>query len=177
MRDGGSVPATPRARDENSSIRAGGRGAVKGTIMSSTTRPRGKPRITIDAALVDQLQGLAFSAMNRMPALADRLLEEIDRARIVSASKLPKSVVTLGSEVTFQDDVTGKVQTVVLVLPPEADIGKRRVSVLTPIGVALLGLHEGASISWDTRADERRILTVISVREPDLESAQGIALK
>jgi regulator of nucleoside diphosphate kinase len=150
---------------------------VEGTIMSSTTRPRGKPAITIDAALVDQLQGLAFSAMNRMPALADRLLEEIDRARIVPASKLPKSVVTLGSEVTFQDDVTGKVQTVVLVLPPEADIGKRRVSVLTPIGVALLGLREGASISWDTRADERRNLTVISVREPDLESAQRTAME
>ena len=145
--------------------------------MSSTTRPRGKPAITIDAALVDQLQGLAFSAMNRMPALADRLLEEIDRARIVPASKLPKSVVTLGSEVTFQDDVTGKVQTVVLVLPPEADIGKRRVSVLTPIGVALLGLRQGASISWDTRANERRNLTVVSVREPHLASTHGTAME
>ena len=115
--------------------------------MSSTTRPHRKPAITIDAALVDQLQGLAFSAMNRMPALADRLLEEIDRARLLPASRLPKTVVTLGSEVTFQDDVTGKVQTVVLVLPPEADIGKRRASVLTPIGVALAGIVSGSILA------------------------------
>ena len=145
--------------------------------MPRTTRNRGEPAITIDAALVDQLQGLGFSAMNRMPALADRLLGEIDRARILPTSKLPKTVVTLGSEVTFQDDVTGKVQTVVLVLPPEADIGKRRVSVLTPIGVALLGLRQGASISWDTRANERRNLTVVSVREPHLASTHGTAME
>jgi regulator of nucleoside diphosphate kinase len=155
--------------------RAAERDAAKGITMSSATRDRGEPAITIDAALVDQLQGLAFSALNRMPALADRLLGEIDRARILPASRLPKTVVTLGSEVTFKDDATGKVQTVVLVLPPEADIGKRRVSVLTPIGVALLGLREGASISWDTRADERRNLTVVCVRAPDLEPAQGTA--
>ena len=143
--------------------------------MSNTIPNQGEPAIALDSAYVEQLQGLAFSAMHRMPELADRLLSEIDRAQILPTSRFPSNVVTMGSEVTFRDDVTGRVQTVILVLPTEADIEKRRISVMTPIGVALIGLREGASISWDTRAGEPRSLTVKSVRAPDLEQARSAA--
>jgi regulator of nucleoside diphosphate kinase len=76
---------------------------------------------------------------------------------------MPSHVVNVGSEVTFRDNTTGRVQTVILVLPKEANIAERRVSVLTPIGAALIGLAEGASIDWSTRDGEARLLTVLQV--------------
>jgi regulator of nucleoside diphosphate kinase len=76
---------------------------------------------------------------------------------------MPPNVVTIGNAATYRDETTGREQTVTLVLPGEADIALGRVSVLTPIGVALLGLAEGASLSWDTRQGETRRLTVTHV--------------
>ena len=72
----------------------------------------------------------------------------------------------MGSEVVYRDDTTGRIQTVTLVYPNEADIAKGRVSVLTPIGTALIGLASGNSINWRTRPGDMKRLTVLQVREP-----------
>lgn len=101
--------------------------------------------------------------MRRTPELAERLLGEIARARIVNATRLRADVVALGREVVFRDETTGREHTVVLVLPQDADIAKGRASVMTPIGVALIGLRAGASFTWETRDGETRKLTVVSV--------------
>ncbi len=71
-----------------------------------------------------------------------------------------------GSTVTYRDEATGQEKSVTLVYPEEADISLMRVSVMTPIGVAFLGLAEGASFYWDTRENQRRMLTIISVTQP-----------
>ena len=76
----------------------------------------------------------------------------------------------MGSTVTYRDESTRQERTVTLVYPEEADIAKMRVSVMTPIGVALLGLAEGASFYWDTRENQRRLLTVLSVKQPSLQN-------
>ena len=55
---------------------------------------------------------------------------------------------------------------VTLVYPEHADISQRKVSVLTPVGTALIGLRTGDSIMWETPNGELRQLTVFSVREP-----------
>jgi regulator of nucleoside diphosphate kinase len=55
---------------------------------------------------------------------------------------------------------------VTLVYPEDADIAQRKVSVLTPIGTALIGLREGHAITWETPNGELRQLTVLSVQEP-----------
>jgi regulator of nucleoside diphosphate kinase len=130
---------------------------------TETRRPDPRPRIVIDRAHLGRLESLASSATRRAPALADRLLEELGRAEIVDSARMPSEVVTLGNAATYRDETTGREQTVTLVLPGEADIALGRVSVLTPIGVALLGLAEGASFSWDTRQGETRALTVTRV--------------
>jgi regulator of nucleoside diphosphate kinase len=74
----------------------------------------------------------------------------------------------MGGVVEFRDDMTGKVQTVTLVYPGDADISQGRISVLTPIGTALIGLGVGDSITWETRIGELRQLTVLKIREPEL---------
>jgi regulator of nucleoside diphosphate kinase len=127
------------------------------------TNSRDAP-IVIDAEYVDRLRGLALAAMNRDPEVGDRLLQEIERAEVLPSADMPAHIVNVGSEVTFRDNTTGRVQTVTLVLPREADIAERKVSVLTPVGAALIGLARGASIDWETRDGESRELTVLKVR-------------
>jgi len=136
----------------------------------STTSPTApkistrRPKIIINADDLNHLEGIADGMMKRNPALADRLFEEIGRAKVVPAAKMPPNVVSMGSMVTYRDEATGQEKTVTLVYPEDADIAQLRVSVMTPIGVALLGLSEGASFYWDTRDDQRRMLTILSVR-------------
>jgi regulator of nucleoside diphosphate kinase len=78
----------------------------------------------------------------------------------------------MGCEVDFRDDMTGRVQTVTLVYPQEADISKGRISVLTPIGTALIGLPVGKSIDWATRTGETKRLTVLKVCAPTVLESQ-----
>jgi len=132
----------------------------------ATNRTGRRPRIVISADDLAHIEALAEGAMDRNPALADRLLDEIGRARIVAAAKMPANAIGIGSSVTYRDDANGQERTVTLVYPEEADIARQRVSVMTPIGVALLGLSEGASFYWDTRDNQRRMLTVIKVEQP-----------
>lgn len=126
--------------------------------------PRGrKPPVTIDAAQLPHLEGLADGAMAHAPDLADRLLSELSRARVVKAGKLPDDVVAIGRRVTWRDEKAGKDQSGVLVWPEDADIAAGRISVATPIGVALIGLPVGARFQWQTRLGEIRDLTILAV--------------
>lgn len=108
------------------------------------------------------------------------LLTEIARAKLVSPEKLRDDIVTIGSEVTYRNLGTDRVRTVVVCYPGDADIDQQRISVLTPIGVALPGLSAGATISWVTRDDETRVLEVLEAKPPpalSLRSADIIPLR
>lgn len=121
------------------------------------------PPVIIDAAYYDRLNSMANSFLRRSPDAAERLLEEISRADILQSEEIPAHVVNLGSQVTYRDETTGSTRTVYLVWPFEADIEQNKISVLTPIGAALIGLAEGASIGWETNSGEARRLTVLKV--------------
>ncbi|MCT4334872.1 nucleoside diphosphate kinase regulator [Paracoccus sp. YLB-12] len=122
-----------------------------------------RPKVVISADCLGRLEALAEGAIQRNPDLADRLLGEISRARIVPAAKLLENVVANCRAVTYRDETTGQEKTVTPVFPEDADIARGRISILTSIGVALIVLAEGASLHWDTRDGERRILTVLHV--------------
>ena len=123
------------------------------------------PDITLSTEDYVKLSALVRAATNRMPELADGLSEELERAHIIEDEHLSTQTVRMGCEVDFRDDTTDKTQTVILVYPAQADIVQGKVSVLTPIGTALIGLQVGQSISWKTRAGETRRLTVLRVRK------------
>jgi regulator of nucleoside diphosphate kinase len=133
------------------------------TTQTAKTPPNRAPKVIVNEDDLAHLEALAEGAMLRNPALADRLLEELSRARIVKANKMPANVVSIGSTVTYRDEVTGQNNTVQLVYPEHADIINQRISIMTPIGVAILGLAEGAAFYWDTRDNQRRTLTIIAV--------------
>lgn len=133
-------------------------------------RPLG-PKLLIDAVELPHLEALADGAVQRSPDLADRLLDELARATIVASWRMPANVVSIGSIVTYRDETSGQETTVTLVYPEDADIAHRRVSVMTPIGVALLGLTEKAEFYWDTRGGQRKTLTVLRVEPAAGEEA------
>jgi regulator of nucleoside diphosphate kinase len=122
-----------------------------------------KPHISVVASDFVRLAKLAEAAMVKMPDVAGWLADELDRARVVHAKHPPLNAVSMGCEVTFRDNKTNLIHTVSLVYPNEADISQKKISVLTPIGVALIGMSTGQSINWQTRSGELRDLTVIDV--------------
>jgi regulator of nucleoside diphosphate kinase len=124
-----------------------------------------KPAIVLSAEDYKRLSTLAYASTKRLQNLAEELAHEIERARVLAAGELPSELVRMNSEVEFRDETTGRVQSVVLVYPEDADISKHKISVLTPIGTALIGLRKGHSITWKTVSGEVRRLTVLSVRD------------
>jgi regulator of nucleoside diphosphate kinase len=131
--------------------------------MTKRTSGTAKPRITLTATDHEKLSTLAAAALHTMPDVARELAEELDRAHILPEGKRRADIVYMGCEVDFRDDTAGRVQTVTLVYPHEADISKGKISVLTPIGTALIGLPLGQSIGWTTRTGESKRLTVLQV--------------
>lgn len=143
------------------------------TMNNEMTTTPAMPSLILSAVDYERLSALARAARKSMPALADELADEIARARVLAWGKHPQDFVCMNSEVEFRDDTTGKVQLVTLVYPQDADISQRKVSVLTPVGTALIGLRSGHSITWETPSGEVRQLTVLSVREAEPEERRG----
>jgi regulator of nucleoside diphosphate kinase len=89
--------------------------------------------------------------------LAESLDAELRRATIVPQREVPPDVVTMNSELVYEDVESGAKRVVRLVFPKDADAAAGRISVLAPIGAALLGLHVGQEIEWRVPAGVRRI--------------------
>src|SRR4051794_22348384 len=98
------------------------------THKTLTAGGSAKPRITLSAEDYDRLSQLARAATSNMSDVVQVLTEELERAEVVVDAR-PEQAVCMGSEVVFRDDATGKVETVTLVYPGEADISRRKISV------------------------------------------------
>lgn len=72
-------------------------------------------------------------------------------------------LVRMGSRVTFSDDIGGEERTVALIYPQEADVTEGKISVLTPVGAALIGMSISQSIAWQTPGGNLRSLAVMKV--------------
>jgi regulator of nucleoside diphosphate kinase len=93
----------------------------------------------------------------------DLLREELDRADVVEPGDVPPDVVTMNSRVRVADEATGEEQELQLVFPAAADAERGAVSVLAPVGSALLGLRVGASIEWPLPDGRARRLRVVGI--------------
>jgi regulator of nucleoside diphosphate kinase len=122
-----------------------------------------RPPIAIDAKHFARLSALSSLTSAPMMGVCEYLHEELDRAHVLPTEELPPDIVSLGSQVEFRDEQTGKSQKIILVYPFDADITRRRVSVLTPVGAAVLGLSVNQTISFHTRTGDKRELTVLKV--------------
>jgi regulator of nucleoside diphosphate kinase len=124
-----------------------------------------KPEIVVLASDAERLELIA----DRLPASAsdskNALLDELARADIVEADSMPARVVTMNSTVRFEVSAPQEEFCLTLVYPADLNSAPNQISVLTPIGTALLGMAEGGTIEWPRRDGQPvqvRVLEVLS---------------
>lgn len=105
--------------------------------------------------------------------LAEMLEQELERAKVLPRDKIPSGVVTMNSRVRVHDMKAGKDITYQVVFPRDADPSQSRVSVLAPIGMALLGYEVGSEVEWETPGGRRHLR--IEALEYQPEAARAVA--
>jgi regulator of nucleoside diphosphate kinase len=121
-----------------------------------------RPNIVIAASEYARLTALAERAVAQDSPVGEYLAEELVRAHVVPDEHCDFDIVRMGSQVTYRD-ASGKSRAVTVVYPNDADIEAQRISVLTPIGAALIGLRPGQSIQWLIPGGGESSLTVLAV--------------
>ena len=122
-----------------------------------------KPQITISSLDAMRLEKILDSlSYTQFPNKGD-LQEEIDRADIVEPKEMPGNIVTMNSTVFFKVISSGKEFSKTLVYPKDADGSDDKISVLAPIGSALLGMKEGDQIDWPRPGGDVLSVSITSV--------------
>jgi regulator of nucleoside diphosphate kinase len=115
-------------------------------------------------ALVDAYPGKRFESLEA----------ELLRASVVPREKIPPDVVTMNSRVRFENERTGERREITLVYPGSADIDEGKISILTPVGTALLGLRVGQSIDWELPSGEKQRYRIVAVPyQPEAAGEHG----
>ncbi len=120
-----------------------------------------------DRDRLEELIGVAenFSTQSRKDLEA--LAEELERAEVVQSKDVPPDVVTMNSKVVLRDLDTSEKMTCVLVFPRNANIDIGAVSVLAPVGTAILGYAKGDVVEWPVPSGIRRICIEDILYQPE----------
>ncbi|KPD04487.1 nucleoside diphosphate kinase regulator [Moellerella wisconsensis] len=108
-----------------------------------------KPAIIINDLDAERLDRLLEQPAHADSPVADALNEELDRAEIVTPQEIPADVVTMNSTIRFQDLISNEERTRTLVYPASLKDSTEQLSVMAPMGAALLGLRVNDEISWE----------------------------
>jgi regulator of nucleoside diphosphate kinase len=122
------------------------------------------PEITVTSQDFQRLQSLIRHSAT---SAGERLDEELARAHVVTPREVASDVVTMNSEVIFEDVATGFQRSVRLVYPEHTDTLKRKVSILSPLGLALLGLRVGQEFEWVMQHGRRRVRVLDVPYQPE----------
>ncbi len=129
----------------------------------------GKP-IQVTELDLERLKKLLFDAqftdLRKSPYL-ERLETEINRAEVVSPKDIPSDVVTMNSTVCIQDLDTKEEEVYTLVFPENANLSQGKISILAPIGTAMLGYEVGETFEWQVPAGKRRLLIKKILYQPE----------
>ena len=96
-----------------------------------------------------------------------KLGAELNRATVVASTEVPRDVITMNSKVQLVDLATKEEMSYHLVFPDDADISQGKISVLAPIGTAMLGYRVGDTINWEVPAGLRRIKVLAILYQPE----------
>jgi len=116
--------------------------------------------IELDAARIDRLLEIAEFAC--IP-VDDAMNEELDLAQMCTPETMPHDVVTMNSQVKFRNLTTGEELTRTLVYPAQMTDSSAQLSVLAPVGAALLGLRTGDTIHWELPGGASAHLEVLAL--------------
>lgn len=121
-----------------------------------------RPAIIVAKTDHERLLTMANGLIERKPELAEELIGELERARIVEDGAVPTGTVQMGSTLEYRTE-GGVARHVTLVYPADADIASGRISILTPVGTALLGMAVGQTIDFTANDGRQHFLTIASV--------------
>lgn len=133
-----------------------------------------RPEITVSSQDANKLYNIIESLpAYRMPGVAE-LEAELERAHIVSFADMPPNVVTMNSTVVFSVKSSSEEFELTLVYPGESDDSGKTISVLAPVGSALLGLSTGDEIEWPKPGGGVLTVTIKDVTfQPERDAAQS----
>lgn len=129
------------------------------------------PPIMLSTDDFQRLANLVSASATSAPEVSEYLADELDRATVLAPFDIAPDVVRMNARVVFVDEKTGQSRTVTLVYPHDADLSKGRISVLTPIGAALLGLSPAQTIEWPSPGGTMETLIVLDVMNPETTGA------
>lgn len=117
----------------------------------------------------------ASKGLNEVEAAnLQRLRDELERAQVVSENDLPDDVISMNSTVELEDLEDGEIMTYTLVFPERANVSEGRISILAPLGTAMLGYRVGHEIEWPVPSGTLRV-RVRRLVERDLAAAGASA--
>jgi regulator of nucleoside diphosphate kinase len=100
---------------------------------------------------------LATAAHSNASSALRTLRAELDRAVVIDPAAVPDGIVTMDSTVEFEDLGTGEVERYTITFPDRANVERKRLSILAPIGTALIGYRVGDVVTWSTPGGERQL--------------------
>ena len=115
----------------------------------------------------------ALAGKHRDAAFLKELARELAIAETVDSKAVPANVVTMNSRVVVKDVESGEKSEYSLVFPEQADIAQGRLSVVSPIGTAILGYAKGDTIIWQTPGGPRQIKIADITYQPEAAGAYG----
>lgn len=136
-------------------------------MEQSTVEQRAIYITKYDLARLQELLKVAHTFGARDTEYLDRLEDELERGHVVGAKEVPADVITMNSRVLLQDERTGEQVTYTLVFPTDADPSEGKLSVLAPVGTAMLGYGVGQTIEWPTPGGIRRLKVVSLLYQPE----------
>jgi regulator of nucleoside diphosphate kinase len=137
---------------------------MKGTITKEATIFINEVDLARLRKLIDLARETGNDANRRY---LDRLECELERAEVVKPNDIPKDVVTMRSTVRLKDLDNGKEMVYSLVFPSEADIDEGKISVLAPVGTAMIGYRVGDVIEWEVPSGLRRLKVEEIIYQPE----------
>lgn len=117
--------------------------------------------------LLSEYQALR-ELIKRNPKDGKPLSDELDRAIVIKEEELNKKIIRVGSEIEFEVVKTKKKMKIQLVLPEESNLQQQKISILAPLGTALIGFSENDEVEWDMPGG-KMLLKILSVSNEHLE--------
>jgi regulator of nucleoside diphosphate kinase len=106
------------------------------------------PQITVSSLDLERIEALLEQPQFRTGAGVEALRSELKRANVLEPAEMPGDIVTMNSTALVSDEATGEQRELSLVYPRDADGASNKVSVLAPVGMAMLGMRVGQVIDW-----------------------------
>ena len=132
------------------------------------------PKIYVTEADFDALERVLDSpAVRKLPGV-EALWQELHRAQVVPADRIPANVITMNSTVRFEDENAGTAHQLTLVYPRDVDESGTKVSITAPAGSALIGLSVGQTIEWQVPGGRKIRLKVLEVLHQPAAGAKNI---